>query len=191
MMDILQDPDSRVQQNGVPTTYVCEQCEATFDEKETLLNHKKNNHKETFCVCDVCPATFTSKDALMIHKLKHVRSRSYKCEWCDKTYATMPAYKLHVAQHSEDDPFKCDECEQSYFKAFDLVAHKLAHSRLNSALKRQEIHAGENQVNKFLVSLKSKNEKNVIISHVVFTLMIKKKIIASYVVNILVVLLNF
>ena len=84
--------------------YPCDQCDATYHVRMSMLNHKRLKHGDAKQFnCEHCVYTTTKKD----HLQQHVRSQHEKvkeiCETCGKNFTDKPTLNRHVRQfHPEN-----------------------------------------------------------------------------------------
>ena len=78
--------------------YACKLCEKTFEDKRTLNDHVKQEHKKQL-ECKVCNETFQQAYKLELH-LKNHEIETYQCDMCEKTFHLEWRLKKHRNAHN-------------------------------------------------------------------------------------------
>ncbi|KOB62209.1 Topoisomerase 1B, partial [Operophtera brumata] len=74
--------------------YACNQCDKTYNVKNSLLKHIKNHSGKTYThTCDRCAKIFTDNSNLQKHMLIHSGERPHACARCDKAFVRK--FQLH------------------------------------------------------------------------------------------------
>lgn len=110
-------------------TYVCSQCDATFDKYDGLRVHLEGHipaNKYTF-KCPTCRGKFVSEEKLNLHQKVHTKPKQYICEHCGMFFATPDAMRVHTRTHTGEKPLKCSKCEASFAFYGGLKAHMKKH----------------------------------------------------------------
>ena len=78
--------------------YACKLCEKTFEDKRTLNDHVKQEHRKQL-ECKVCNETFQQAYKLELH-LKNHEVETYQCDMCEKTFHLEWRLKKHRNAHN-------------------------------------------------------------------------------------------
>lgn len=107
----------------------CEHCSDKFKEHHTKMLHLKIVHGivKSFC-CSICNANFDTRRALTEHKTKY-HTEKYKCEICSKCFEIASKLKYHKRVHTGSKEFVCAYCNNGYMLKASLIKHmKRLHS---------------------------------------------------------------
>ncbi|XP_015174343.1 PREDICTED: zinc finger and SCAN domain-containing protein 2-like isoform X3 [Polistes dominula] len=130
--EVTENSDNNVINNS-DKKILCEQCEKTFQTKESYDLHVKIVHEnEKPFVCNICNKTFTSETNLKGHLLTHEGNKSdkgYPCDICGKVLNHPSSVVYHKeAEHNNGRRFVCNKCGKSFKHRQLLHRHQLVHS---------------------------------------------------------------
>ncbi|RXG63552.1 Zinc finger protein [Armadillidium vulgare] len=107
--------------------YKCQDCDAKYSNKSSLIFHRKRIHLGDLgkkFSCEDCSKKFISKDRLEVHVSRvHHGERNYKCNFCDKTYKNRVSLTYHVRKHTGYKPHECTFCHKSFEIPTSLKQH--------------------------------------------------------------------
>ena len=104
--------------------YPCDQCDASFPVRKSMLNHKRLKHGDTKQFnCEKCVYTSNKKENLQ----QHVRSQHEKikeiCETCGKNFTDKPTLNAHIKKfHPEQIKRKPTENLETQSKRIKMDA---------------------------------------------------------------------
>ncbi|XP_037299164.1 myoneurin-like isoform X2 [Manduca sexta] len=101
----------------------CSSCKLKFENKEQVIMHKKDYHRDTECwVCEICGKVLTHRASHYSHVRSHAPPQ-YACAQCD--YKTWYKHDLikHVRRHDGIKLFQCEYCTASYYTSSNLINH--------------------------------------------------------------------
>ena len=107
--------------------FACDECDLSFDQKESLAMHLKECNKQNF-KCDECSLSFYQKDMLLKHIKTH-KEKLYSCPDCDKSFLSKIHYENHISSHKTIDQFKCDSCDKVFKTKKGLSIHRNIHTQ--------------------------------------------------------------
>jgi len=112
--------------------YQCDQCDIKpFTLKGTLRKHVVSIHKGVRHPCDQCGKWFRSTDGLRKHKEGVHGNVRYPCDQCDKAFTQTQALKIHKAAIHEGVRYLCDQCDYEGTQMGSLNIHiKSVHGKL-------------------------------------------------------------
>eukprot|EP01083_Nonionella_stella_P039588 107654_1 len=104
----------------------CNDCEATFADKQQLNRHRNMVHaviNPNPLECDVCGKVFATKYNVVLHKTVHTDERPFSCEYCDKTFKIQNYLTTHIKKAHKKNPWKCDQCDETFRVFYALKKH--------------------------------------------------------------------
>ena len=120
--------------------FKCEFCEKSFPTEYYLDRHIVCHTQEQKYPCDQCDAKFRHRSSLMKHKKKH-NGVVYTCHLCGKTYSYAQGLAEHInVKHLNMEPkygsvrgkfselekkYICDDCGKAFVGKGDLDRHKI------------------------------------------------------------------
>ncbi|XP_076035238.1 uncharacterized protein LOC143021529 [Oratosquilla oratoria] len=111
----------------------CAVCGKVFNNRSSLVMHKKKKHEKKTVQCSLCPQVFTFPSQLRVHEEKvHSEDKQYKCDECGfcaktKTYLQTHKYRMHKPL-SERKKFTCKVCGKIYICSSKLEEHFRIHT---------------------------------------------------------------
>ncbi|XP_044595978.1 zinc finger protein 567 [Cotesia glomerata] len=117
--------------------YMCDNCEETFTNLDTLEGHiKKFHNKDNPFVCEVCEETFASEENLKVHvSTQHFTNpkktnKACICDICGKVLNHPSSVVYHKeAEHNNGRKFVCNKCGKNFKHKQLLQRHQLTHSQ--------------------------------------------------------------
>ncbi|XP_072947099.1 uncharacterized protein [Epargyreus clarus] len=117
--------------------YECDCCNATFNRREKLWEHKAEAHRGAMTVrCEVCRKCFEDEAELAAHDGNHTADeRAGRCSECGATFARYEQLRRHRAcAHSATPPaarlpHACSQCGKRFGHAHSLTRHMHNHAR--------------------------------------------------------------
>ena len=189
---------SNIKQNGVSQQKISNELEkhpsvpdpAKEQEIQTIVNHKKANHKklsvtESFTYfCQKCKLTFNGNDNAIANHLKkyHIFAKSARCKLCVKEFKTAEENRMHFKiVHKQERLLECDFCEKrfqsimhfsehiftSHFRAFKVkcskcnrLFHTKDHLQIHLFMDHKEQSISRNESENINPVLKNISEEN-------------------------------
>ncbi|KAK2581207.1 hypothetical protein KPH14_008006 [Odynerus spinipes] len=132
-MDITTEISDTNVANNSDKSIVCEQCDKTFQTKESYELHVKVVHEgEKPFACNICNKSFAYQTNLKGHMLIHDGNKSdkgYPCDICGKVLNHPSSVVYHKeAEHNNGRRFVCNKCGKSFKHKQLLQRHQLVHS---------------------------------------------------------------
>jgi len=117
--------------------FSCDQCEALFQSRRRLAEHKRNTHNaKRKYKCDLCPKAFIASRGLYNHKLTHSGEKPFNCNECGATFRQKGALVSHYRLHTKECPFQCSGCMKG-FRTLGLL--KMHRERLMCGFTQQDL----------------------------------------------------
>ncbi|XP_055539612.1 zinc finger protein ZFP2-like [Wyeomyia smithii] len=123
----------------------CCGCSVEFSNKQALLEHAANVHKNTsdaqsdstidsskLFECEICFKRFSSKLILNQHKRKIDVDKRYSCDICGRTFNRAHDKTTHQTTHSNEMPFSCHVCLRRFKNKLYLKNHLKLHATSES-----------------------------------------------------------
>ncbi|XP_063696165.1 zinc finger protein 708-like [Culicoides brevitarsis] len=107
-------------------SYICDLCNKSFKEKQTLRKHLNLHMKVKEYPCKHCDKIYYSQSSLILHY------RSHSSEPCPVCHKVLKSYSLpyHMAQHSTETRFQCPICNKIKFPTeSSLKQHLKIHTK--------------------------------------------------------------
>lgn len=104
----------------------CEYCDAVFEDKRTLYNHKYSRHDQRRKRNPRNPSKFLSNKVLGKH-LKTYKKTKLTCRECGEIFDTSYKYSLHLNTHDNSKGYPCPIC------SFITPKHDAIGSHINAA----------------------------------------------------------
>ncbi|VDH96523.1 Hypothetical predicted protein [Mytilus galloprovincialis] len=114
------------------------------NELKSHLDSHENQPAEFRFRCEQCPASFINKQFLIFHQAsahteqdisssEQIRSsqeeKAYKCDQCDKSFIRVGNFRTHMKWHENgEDHFKCNLCNRKFLNQENLLIHERVHS---------------------------------------------------------------
>ncbi len=153
---LLQEPekiskDDQITLQGFLTKHICNECDQSFNLKNTLAKHKKSKHSgiasEKECICTLCNYATHTKNALAIHKKSKQHAQNilkqnldevsyhdqkfiegfltkYTCDQCDKSFNLKKSLANHKKIKYSGILFTCDQCDYTTDAAGNMCRHE-------------------------------------------------------------------
>ncbi|XP_063384138.1 zinc finger protein 674-like isoform X1 [Cydia fagiglandana] len=102
--------------------FACEQCPASFNNKQALESHVHLHNGERPFKCSACPFAYTSQSALSRHMKKHSDIK-YVCEHCHRPFQVKAALVSHLDTHLPYRKHGCEECGKRFAQKSALLLH--------------------------------------------------------------------
>ncbi|XP_064080875.1 zinc finger protein 678-like isoform X2 [Macrobrachium nipponense] len=109
--------------------YKCEECNATFVQKNHLVKHMKTHITDKDFKCDLCGITFNTNQCLRFHAKMHTGGRHYSCNICMKSYEDVSSYNEHQLSHHPKECHACKICGKEYSFIHLIYSHYRKHSQ--------------------------------------------------------------
>lgn len=105
--------------------FKCNDCGRSYGQKCHLSHHYRTYHlKYKPYVCDICEMSFGEKQTLVVHQRIHSGDRPYECNFCTQQFFTTSKLHDHYKKHHFlAQKYHCSFCDHSYFFSNDLHAH--------------------------------------------------------------------
>eukprot|EP00088_Acartia_fossae_P053525 TRINITY_DN6104_c0_g1_i12.p1 TRINITY_DN6104_c0_g1~~TRINITY_DN6104_c0_g1_i12.p1 ORF type:complete len:648 (-),score=105.81 TRINITY_DN6104_c0_g1_i12:118-2061(-) len=105
--------------------YTCDQCPATYRQRETLYNHIKRQHKnELSFPCPDCDFVSKYKKKFRNHYESVHQGIKYPCQDCEYTASTRYKLQYHRSKHhSATGKFACSLCNYTTHSSTHLKSH--------------------------------------------------------------------
>ena len=115
--------------------FPCNLCDKEFNQKESMLEHRRAIHEGVKHHCEYCTKRFRRKSDVKRHiRTKHLNLKKCKtqCSNCDKEFVSKRglAYHLRISckgQNNENikqKSFECHECKRKFISKQSLWHHK-------------------------------------------------------------------
>lgn len=117
------------------SSFVCDQCGKTYNNRFNLENHKSSIHGDAveendsaIYRCRLCSQQFTNRNELFRHIEAHGNPsrQAHLCDRCGKCFASQEALKSHSAIHTNG--YVCTKCGQDFIRKGSLVQHECSKS---------------------------------------------------------------
>ena len=96
-------------------TRCCHICGEGFIIPEDLSNHYKNSHPGVKQhQCDICGKEFNNRMSLVKHKRIHDPKRPFPCNFCQARFWKKNEMEYHMKTHTGETLFSCDICDMTY-----------------------------------------------------------------------------
>ena len=118
--------DHQWEHQDIKWMYKCELCDATFNFKSNLDDHKDFVHMGILPYkCEQCDLSFKSKALLKLHikKVHENTQSSHICTICGKKVTYLKQH-MSVKHPEKDEGGTCDQCGLFFDKKFQLSLHK-------------------------------------------------------------------
>ncbi|KAJ9574971.1 hypothetical protein L9F63_007861, partial [Diploptera punctata] len=119
----------------VDRSYVCQFCNTRFANYFELKTHmKKHSHQKVYiCVQKNCQQTFSDMESFVNHSRMHSSEVIYRCHVCAKQFHTLTDLGLHQYTHNTKSPpskvnsrsYRCIKCK-SKFSSPEALDHHMA-----------------------------------------------------------------
>ncbi|CAJ1080166.1 zinc finger protein 709-like isoform X2 [Xyrichtys novacula] len=106
--------------------YSCKVCGRSFCFKALLINHVKNEEKDSD-LCGVCGKRFESKESLTLHLQIYVSTND--CEVCLRRFDTPKILEMHMMRHTGEKPHVCSVCGGAFNQKAALKRHMSSHRK--------------------------------------------------------------
>lgn len=109
-----------------PETYLCAECNSSFDKKKYLQQHIRRMHSDS-CgryKCSLCTRDFNSSTSLENHLKAHAGKKTHACKLCNKTFATLSSLQSHMQLHSGTRPYLCKYCGKDFAQIRGKINHE-------------------------------------------------------------------
>ena len=104
--------------------YKCEECEASYQNREGLSYHAREKHEGTRLICKYCGYKATKRNRLKKHQESIHEGVKYSCDQCDY-HAT---HKGHLTRHKQSVhdgiTYFCDMCNHESRRKDNMKEHK-------------------------------------------------------------------
>ncbi|KAK3097444.1 hypothetical protein FSP39_009689 [Pinctada imbricata] len=138
----------------VDETQKCKCCSYVTFDKDSLIQHFKENHPRCICpecdfmaeyayvikrhmmrhtaigcTCDICGKTYKDQYILKMHvKMVHMPAEVlFECTVCSKKFTRKAHLKRHLRIHEPEKPYKCPHCDYRGCERSDISKHILIH----------------------------------------------------------------
>lgn len=111
--------------------FLCNLCNVTFNNAESLNNHLTIHNKKTILTCDKCNKQFKTFAGLSKHIKTHSLEKPHMCNMCTMRFKRMYHLKRHLKTHYKNKA--CDKCSLKFKTERDLKMHKKKHSGIINA----------------------------------------------------------
>jgi len=102
----------------------CDECDATFTHRESVIRHKKYKHRGIRYSCTYCDYKAPTPGALKIHTESIHECMRYPCNSCEYQATTQSNLRQHQKSVHEGKRFACDDCQYHADRKNVLVSHK-------------------------------------------------------------------
>ncbi|XP_058119421.1 zinc finger protein 888-like [Anopheles ziemanni] len=115
------------------TSYVCEQCNKSFEYKILWQQHRRSHIQR---LCYIC-GKMMGITVIQMHIDNHLVEPlgGYKCELCDKRYTHKCTFLQHIAsmhrpanKKPKTQCFRCKQCKKPFKKRKELIANRRIHN---------------------------------------------------------------
>ncbi|XP_046401718.1 zinc finger protein 264-like [Ischnura elegans] len=119
---------------NVEARFPCEQCEKTFQSRQSYEVHLKAIHEgQKPFKCEFCGKKFAYQNSLKGHMVAHETQKTdgkgYPCEFCGKLFNHPSSVVYHKeAEHNNGRRFVCNKCGKAFKHKQLLQRHQLVHS---------------------------------------------------------------
>ncbi|XP_030048265.1 zinc finger protein 2 homolog [Microcaecilia unicolor] len=112
------------------TSFVCDTCGRSFNQKGHLSRHRRHHTGERPFVCTECGKRYTRKDSLRRHQKSHtlIQEKPFQCTECGKCFLLKKSLAIHQRSHTGEKPFQCPECGKCFVCKGYLIVHQRIHS---------------------------------------------------------------
>ncbi|KAH1018405.1 zinc finger protein 888 isoform X1 [Dendroctonus ponderosae] len=135
-------------QHATEKPFSCDQCDARYMNRYSLLIHSRKHTNEKPFICATCGKSFVSSADLNHHNKIHNKHRAYPCPMCDRSFKTHSNLRTHRLQMHLDPAewkFLCKFCD----KKFPIRGNLMKHLKRHEGIKEFECHICEKKfVNK-------------------------------------------
>lgn len=106
----------------------CTMCHESFDNLESLKEHKKTHPEGSRHVCRICNKSYLEVSTLKRHMIVHTGKKTYLCPVCGKSFFYRNVLKSHMVYHSEKK-HRCHLCDKRFHMRHMLREHvRMSHS---------------------------------------------------------------
>ena len=134
-------------------SFVCSQCDATFQQPGGLRLHLIRHHTERpeKQHCNHCNQLFISTETLRCHLKLHSGKRDFVCQVCAKSFTRPRSLQDHMISHSNEKLQQCHICLKAFkfahtLKRHILVRHVGKEKRYSCILCSKKFHEESGQV---------------------------------------------
>ena len=132
--------DHIVRQHNKDGSFVCDQCDLTFQYESLLMMHVKVKHQEIKMetlkvkphLCTICGLSFSLEHAYIKHKQKHENEDGTpyaKCDSCSDQFYDIDKFEEHILSFHPKMEFigayNCDKCDKTFCHTTVLDFHYL------------------------------------------------------------------
>ncbi|XP_053688875.1 zinc finger protein 665-like [Sabethes cyaneus] len=108
--------------------FCCRLCSRTFDSIADLLQHRREEHKDsvkdTAVNCRTCHKRFPDQEELLKHREEeHPLEVPLVCEVCKATFISTVALRAHQREHNRVILYNCPNCPETYNSQLLLETH--------------------------------------------------------------------
>lgn len=112
--------------------YQCIICSKTFQDSQSLIDHKKKDHtkKNASHNCQDCDFSSRNQNDVQFH----IVEEHQKCFMCDENFDAMDKILQHLKNIHEYQVLKCDSCPFESLRISQLLNHKNSHIKNNDQI---------------------------------------------------------
>ncbi|XP_060093724.1 oocyte zinc finger protein XlCOF22-like [Heteronotia binoei] len=124
--------------------YCCSDCDESFSEKSSLLQHQSSHHSEGEPMiyaesgkslldgkvhkCFLCGKCFKCRSHLLLHQTTHAEEKPFECLECGKRFQRSVDLRGHQRIHTGEKPFECSVCGKRFTQSGNLQRHRRTHT---------------------------------------------------------------
>ena len=104
--------------------YGCPSCEKSFKRIDTVKEHERNKHGDSWYACSCCNLEFGYLHLLKAHERSAHGDNVVTCKTCSKKFSTVNHLQRHEAVHTNERPHECSICSKTFQRADHLKVHE-------------------------------------------------------------------
>ena len=102
---------------------VCPDCGKVFNQKYTMMEHRRSKHEGVKYPCDQCTYQATTRGSLKKHLQSVHEGIKYACPHCDYQATEKSSLKKHIQSQHEDTQYACSQCDYRGASQSNLQRH--------------------------------------------------------------------